>query len=106
MGPHPLVFLGVRSSMMVQSLVLSLLPLGFGPPLTVASSAFQPHNTEDKTPRLMLKQFSIVRKIQRDLQSYIEKREEGDRGDQGEGKESKGKRPIKPVIKFLSENGY
>ena len=106
MGPHPLVFPGVRSSMMVQSLVMSLLPLGFGPPLTVSSSLFHPYNTEDKTPRLMVKQFSTVRKTQRDSQSYIQKKEEGNRSDQEEEKESKQKRAIKPVIKFLTENGY
>ena len=106
MGPHPLVFPGVRSSMMVQSLVMSLLPLGFGPPLTVSSSLFHPYNTEDKNPRLMVKQFSTVRKTQRDSQSYIQKKEEGDRSDQEEEKESKRKRAIKPVIKFLTENGY
>ena len=36
-----------------------------------------------------------------------EKGEEGDRGDLGENKESKnGERAIKPVITFLSKNGY
>ena len=54
----------------------------------------------------MVKQFSTVRKTQRDSQSYIQKKEEGDRSDQEEEKESKWKRAIKPVIKFLTENGY
>ena len=54
----------------------------------------------------MVKQFSTVRKTQRDSQSYIQKKEEGDRSDQEEEKESKRKRAIKPVIKFLTENGY
>ena len=51
-----LMFHGIRSSMMVQILELSLPPLGFGPPLTVTSRLLCPHNTEDKTPRLMVKQ--------------------------------------------------
>jgi len=53
---------------------LGLLPLGFGPPLTVASRLLYPYSTEDKTPRLMVKQLSTARNTQRDSQSYIEKR--------------------------------
>ena len=62
---------GVRSSMMVQILELSLLPLGFGPPLTVASRLLCPHSTEDKSHRLLAKPRFTAR-------SYIEKREVGD----------------------------
>ena len=77
---------------MGQSLVMSLLPLGFGPPLTVASSLFHPYNAEDKTPRLMVKQFSTVRKTQRHSQSYIQKKEEGDRSDQEEKRSQNGRK--------------
>ena len=53
---------------------LSLLPLAFGPSLKVASSLLHPYSTEDKTPRLMVKQFSTTRDTQRGSQSYMEKR--------------------------------
>ena len=53
-------------------LELSLLPLAFNPSLTVASRLLHPYSTEDKTPRLMVKQLSTVRNTQRN--SYIEKR--------------------------------
>ena len=53
---------------------LSLLPLGFGLPLTVALRFLYPHSAEDKTPRLMVKQLFTLRNTQRDSQSYIEKR--------------------------------
>ena len=61
---------------------LTLLPLAFGPSLTVASRLLHPYSIEDKTPRLLVKQFSTARNTQRDSQSYREgKREEGDRCD-------------------------
>ena len=41
---------------------------------TVASRLLHPYSTEDKTSRLMVKQFSTVRDPQRGLQSYMEKR--------------------------------
>ena len=53
---------------------LSLLPLALSPSLTVASILLHPYGTDDKTSRLMVKQFSTVRYTQRDSQSYIEKR--------------------------------
>ena len=46
--------------------------------------AYQPYSTDDKTSRLMVKQFSTVRDTQRGSQTYMEKREKGDRGDQEE----------------------
>ena len=52
---------------------LSLLPLDFGPPLTVCPRLLHPYSTEDKTPKLMAKQLSTARKTQRDSWSYIEK---------------------------------
>jgi len=67
---------------------VSLLPLGFSPPLTVASRFLHPYCTEDKTPKLMVKQLFTPRSPQRDSQSCIEKRKEGVRGDQGEKRDS------------------
>ena len=67
-----------------QVLDLSLLPLAFSLILTVASRLFHPYNTDDKTSRLMVKQFSTVKDTQRGSQTYMEKREKGDRGDQEE----------------------
>ena len=53
---------------------LSILLLDFGPCLTVASRLVHQHCTEDKNPRLIVKQLSTARKMQIDSQSYIEKR--------------------------------
>ena len=48
--------------------------LAFSPSLTVASRLLHPYSTDDKTSRLMVKQFSTVRDTQRGSQSYMEKR--------------------------------
>ena len=69
-----LMFPGIRSSVMFSSLQLSLLPLDFSLILTVASRLLHPYSTDDKTSRLMVKQFSTVRDTQRGSQSYMEKR--------------------------------
>ena len=53
---------------------LSLLPLAFSLILTVASIHLHPYSTDDKTSRLMVKQFSIARVTKRGSQSYMEKR--------------------------------
>ena len=53
---------------------LSFLPLAFSLILTVASRVLHPYSTDYKTSRLMVKKFSTVRDIQRDSQSYMEKR--------------------------------
>ena len=53
---------------------LSLLPLVFSLILTIASRLLHPYSTDDKTSRLMVKQFSTVRDTQRGSQSYMEKR--------------------------------
>ena len=37
------------------------MPLAFSPSLTVASILLHPYNTDDKTSRLIVKQFSTVR---------------------------------------------
>ena len=53
---------------------LILLPLAFSLILTVASRFLHLHSTVDKTSRLMVERFSIVRDTQRGSQSYMEKR--------------------------------
>ena len=53
---------------------LSLLPLAFSLILTVASRLLHLYSTNDKTSRLMVKRFSIVRDTQRGSQSYMGKR--------------------------------
>ena len=53
---------------------LSLLPLAFILILTVASRLLHPYSADDKTSRLMVKQYSTVRDTQRGSQSYMEKR--------------------------------
>ena len=59
------------------------MPLGFGPSLTVASRLLHPYSIDDKTSRLMVKQFSTSWNIQKDSELHREeKREVGDRGDQ------------------------
>jgi len=55
-------------------LELSLLPLAFSLILTVASRLLHPYSTDDKTSRLMVKQFSTAMDTQRGSQSYMEKR--------------------------------
>jgi len=42
--------------------------------VSVLLRLLHPYSTEDKPPRLMVKQFSTARNTQRDSQSYIEKR--------------------------------
>ena len=53
---------------------LNLLPLAFSIILTVASRILHLYSIGDKPSRLMVKRFSTVRDIQRDSQSYVEKR--------------------------------
>ena len=53
---------------------LSFLPLAFSLILTVASRLLHLYSINNKTSRLMVKRFSIVRDIQRGSQSYMEKR--------------------------------
>ena len=72
---------------------MSLPPLCFSP-LTVASRYLHPYSTDDKTPRLKVKQLFTARDTQRDSQSYIGKREEGDGSDQEEKSESERARQL------------
>ena len=53
---------------------LSLLPLVFSLILKIASRLLHPYSKDDKTSRLMVKQFSTARDTQRGSQSYMEKR--------------------------------
>ena len=53
---------------------LSFLPLAFSLSLTIGSRLLHPYSTDDKTSRLMLKQFSTARDTKRGSQSYTEKR--------------------------------
>ena len=48
--------------------------LAFSLIVTVASNLLHPYSTDNKTSRLMMKQFSTVRDTQRSSQSYMEKR--------------------------------
>ena len=51
---------------------LSLPPLVSSISLTVASRLLHPYSTDDKTFKLMVKQFSTVTDTQRGSQNYIE----------------------------------
>ena len=53
---------------------LSLLLLVFSLIFTVASRLLHLYSTDDKTSRLMMKNFSLVRDSQRGTQRYMEKR--------------------------------
>ena len=53
---------------------LNLLPLAFSFILTLGSILLHPYSTDDKTSRLLLKQFSTARDTQRVSHSYMEKR--------------------------------
>ena len=57
-----------------QVLDLSLLPLAFSLILTVASRLIHPYRNDDKSSKLIVKRFSIVRDTQRVSQSDMEKR--------------------------------
>ena len=74
MRSYQLMFLGVRSSLVLSGFGLSLLPLVFSLILTVASRLLHLYSTDDKTSKLMVKRFSTVRDTWRGTQSYMEKR--------------------------------
>ena len=59
-----------------QVLDLSLLPLAFSLILTVASRLLHPYSIDDKTSRLMVKQFSTARDT-REIHTVTWRREEG-----------------------------
>ena len=64
---------GVTNFLVFSSFRFKLLSLAFSLILTVASN-FHPYSTDNKTSRLMVKQFSTARDTQRGSQSYMEKR--------------------------------
>ena len=68
-----LMFPGISSSLVLSSFGDKLLPLAFSLILTVASRCLHSYGTDDKTSRLMVKQFT-VRDTQRGSQSYMKKR--------------------------------
>ena len=65
-----LMFPGIRSFLVFSSFGFKLFSLI----LTVTSRLLLPYSTNDKTSRLMVKRFSMVKGTQRGSQSYIEKR--------------------------------
>ena len=75
---------------------LSLLPLALSLILTVASRLIHPYSTDDKSSKLIVKRFSIVRDTQRGSQNYMEKREGSRERELTRRKErdSKGEQPI------------
>ena len=84
MSAYLLMFLGIRSSLMSSSFGVNPPALAFSLILRVASN-LHPYSTDNKTSRLMVKQFSTARNTQRSSQLHgKEKREKGDRGDQEE----------------------
>ena len=70
------IFSGIMSSLIFSSFGVKPPPLAFSLILTAASRLLHPYNTDDKTPRLMVKQFSTVRDTQRGSQ-VTGRREEG-----------------------------
>lgn len=94
MGSCILMFPGVRSSMMVQHSGVEHSASGFQfQLLTVSVRLLCPNSTEDRTPRLLVKQHSRTRNTPKNTELYREKkREKGKRDYQEEKKESqKGK---------------
>ena len=64
---------GIKSSLMFLS--FGVKPLNIGPSLTVMSRhTVHTYSTDNKTSRLMVKQFFMARDTKRDSQSYKEKR--------------------------------
>ena len=74
MSSCPLMFPGVRSSLVFSGFELKPPASGFSLILTVASRLLHLYSTDDKTSRLKMKSFSTVRDTQRGSQSYMEKR--------------------------------
>ena len=88
---------------------LSFWPLAFHLILTVASRLFHPYSTDDKTSRLMVKQFSTVRETQRGSQSYMEKKRGWERDRDREREEievTRRRRGVKNGESTLSSNRF
>lgn len=87
MGSCILMFPGIRSSMIVQHSGVEPPAYGFQSRLlTVSVRLLCPNSTEDRTPRLLVKQLSRTRNTQRYTQSYIEKRRQRKEKDDWEEK--------------------
>ena len=92
MSVYLLMFLEIRNSLMSSSFGVKPPALAFSLILTVASN-LHPYSTDNKTSRLLVKQFSTVRDTQRSSQLHgEEKKEQGDRGDQEEKRGSQRER--------------
>ena len=74
MVSYYLMFHVVRSFLVFSGLGLSLLPLDFSFILPVVLRLLQLYSTDNKTSRLMVERFSIVRDTQRGSQSYMKRR--------------------------------
>ena len=73
MSSSLLMLPGIRSSL-ISSFGVSPLPLAFSLIFIVASKLLHPYSTDDKTSRLMVKQFPTARDTQRGSQSCMKKR--------------------------------
>ena len=65
---------GIRSSLMFSSFGVKPSASGFQSYSYRSLKAYQPYSTDDKTSRLMVKQFSTASDTQKGSQSYMEKR--------------------------------
>ena len=65
---------GIRSSLMFSSFGVKPSASGFQSYSYHSLKAYQPYSTDDKTSRLMVKQFSTASDTQKGSQSYMEKR--------------------------------
>lgn len=75
------------SFMIVQSsALLSLMPLGFDPPVTIASKLLHPPSIEDKTPKCWNKFSQSLEHSKEIPQSYIGKRKREGKSTDQEGK--------------------
>ena len=74
MSSYLLMFPGVRSSLVFSGFGLKPPASGFRSILTVASRLLLPYTINDKTSRLVIKEFSTVRDTWKGPQSYMEKR--------------------------------
>ena len=73
MVSYSLMFCVVRSFLVFSGFGLKSPPLDFSFILPIVSRLLQLYSTDNKTSRLMVKRFSIVRDIQRGSQSYMKK---------------------------------
>ena len=79
MSSYRLMFPGVRSSLVFSSFGLKPPASGFQSYSYSSLRLLHLYSTDDKTSRLMMKSFSIVRDTLRGTQSYMEREEGGGR---------------------------